>query len=38
MIQALHVNGGGLIGQSELNRDVPLENVEAFYQAWDQEV
>lgn len=38
MIRALHVNGGGLIGQSELNRDVPLENVEAFYQAWDQEV
>ncbi len=35
MIRHLHVNGGGLIAQSELNRDVPLENVEAFYRAWD---
>lgn len=37
MIRLLHVNGGGLIGQSEMNWDVPLENVEAFYQAWDQQ-
>ena len=36
MIQALHVNGGGLIGESEINRDVPLANVEAFYTAWDE--
>ena len=28
--------GGGLIGQSEINRDVPLENVEAFFRAWRQ--
>lgn len=31
----LLVNGGGLIGQSELNKDVPLENVEALLKAWD---
>ena len=37
MIQALHVNGGGLIAESEINRDVPLANVEAFYTAWDGE-
>lgn len=37
MIRALHVNGGGLIGQSEINRDVPLANVEALYRAWDEE-
>ena len=36
MIQALRVNGGGLIGESEINRDVPLANVEAFYTAWDE--
>lgn len=27
-------NGSGLIGQSELNRDVSLENIEAFFNAW----
>lgn len=26
---------GGLIGQSEVNRDVPLENVEALINAWE---
>ena len=31
----LMVNGGGLIGQSELNSDVPLENVEALLKAWE---
>lgn len=31
----LQVNGGGLIGQSELNKDVPLENVEALLNVWD---
>lgn len=35
MIEKLHVNGGGLIAESEINKDVPLANVEAFYQAWD---
>lgn len=35
MIDLLHVNGGGLIAESEINRDVPLANVEAFYNAWD---
>lgn len=34
MKRLLWVNGGGLIGQSEINRDVPLENVEAFFRAW----
>lgn len=34
MIEYLYVNGGGLIGQSEINRDVPLENVEAMLRAW----
>lgn len=38
MIGHLHVNGGGLIGQSEINRDVPLSNVEAFCCAWNEEV
>ena len=37
MIRALHVNGGGLIGQSEINKDVPLANVEAFFEAWNEE-
>lgn len=35
MKDLLFVNGGGLIGQSEINRDVPLENVRAFTQAWN---
>lgn len=34
MKRLLFVNGGGLIGQSELNKDVPLDNVEAFFKAW----
>lgn len=33
--QNLWVNGGGLIGQSELNKDVPLENVEALLNVWE---
>ena len=37
MMQLLRVNGGGLIGQSEMYRDVPLANVQAFYEAWDEE-
>ena len=37
MMLLLRVNGGGLIGQSEMNRDVPLANVQAFYEAWDEE-
>ena len=37
MMQLLRVNGGGLIAQSEMNRDVPLANVQAFYEAWDEE-
>jgi uroporphyrinogen decarboxylase len=35
MKEKLFVHGGGLIGQSEINRDVPLENVEAFLNAWN---
>ena len=35
MIKALRVNVVGLSGESEVNRDVPLANVEAFYTAWD---
>lgn len=35
MINRLWVNGGGLIGQSELNRDVPLANIDALYRAWN---
>ncbi|MHC1750161.1 MAG: uroporphyrinogen decarboxylase family protein [Cellulosilyticaceae bacterium] len=34
MKKHLFVNGGGLIGQSEVNRDVPLTNVEALLNAW----
>lgn len=34
MKKYLQVNGGGLIGQSEINRDVSLENVEALLKAW----
>jgi uroporphyrinogen decarboxylase len=34
-MKILYVSGGGLIGQSEINRDVPLENVEAFLNAWN---
>lgn len=35
MKKYLHVNGGGLIGQSEINKDVPLENVQALLDAWN---
>lgn len=34
MKKYLQVNGGGLIGQSEINRDVSLENVKALLKAW----
>lgn len=34
MMKKLWINGGGLIGQSEINKDVPLENIDAFYRAW----
>ena len=34
MKKYLQVNGGGLIGQSEINRDVSLENVEALLKDW----
>lgn len=27
---------GGLIGQSEINKDVPFENIEAFLSAWNR--
>ena len=35
MKRLLHKNGGGLIGQSEINRDVPLANIDALYRAWN---
>ncbi len=35
MKKYLWVNGGGLIGQSEVNRDVPLENLVALLNAFD---
>ena len=35
MKERLWVSGGGLIGQSEINRDVPLENVAALLGAWN---
>lgn len=35
MKKHLFVNGGGLIGQSEVNRDVPFENIKAVLNAWD---
>ena len=35
MRKHLFVNGGGFIGQSEINKDVSLENVEAFFKAWE---
>ena len=34
MKKLLFVNGGGLIGQSEVNRDVPLENIETLLTCW----
>jgi uroporphyrinogen decarboxylase len=36
MKKHLFVNGGGLIGESEINRDVPLENIEAALRSWNQ--
>lgn len=35
MKEHLFVNGGGLIGQSEINKDVPLDNIRALLNAWD---
>ncbi len=35
MKEHLAVNGAGLIGQSEVNMDVPFENIEAFLNAWE---
>jgi len=35
MKKHLFVNGGGLIGQSEAGKDVPLENVEAVLTCWN---
>lgn len=35
MKQHLFVNGGGLIGQSEVGADVPLENITAVLEAWN---
>lgn len=34
MKELLYVRGGGLIGQSEINYDVPLDNVRAVLTAW----
>jgi len=34
MKKYLFVNGGGLIGQSEIGRDVPLENVKTVLNCW----
>lgn len=34
MVEKLFVNGGGLIGEGEANRDVPLENIEALLKPW----
>lgn len=35
MKKYLYVNGGGLIGQSEVGGDVPLENITAVLEAWN---
>jgi uroporphyrinogen decarboxylase len=35
MKKYLFVNGGGLIGQSETGRDVPLENIRALLTCWN---
>lgn len=32
----LTFNGGGLIGQSELDAVMPFENIEAFFRAWNK--
>ncbi len=34
MKKYLYVNGGGLIGQSEVSRDTPLPNIEAVLNCW----
>lgn len=34
MKEHMFLNGGGLIGQSEINKDVPLENIRALLNAW----
>lgn len=34
MKKYLYINGGGLIGQSEVNRDVPFENIETLLTCW----
>ena len=36
-MKALLYKNGGLIGESEVNRDVPLENIKAVLEAWNQE-
>ena len=36
-MKALLCKNGGLIGESEVNRDVPLENIKAVLEAWNQE-
>lgn len=36
MKKLLFVNGGGLIGQSEVGRDVPFSNIEAVLTAWNE--
>ncbi|AEE96534.1 uroporphyrinogen decarboxylase family protein [Mahella australiensis] len=36
MKKYLFVNGGGLIGQSEVGKDVPLENIEAVLTCWNE--
>jgi uroporphyrinogen decarboxylase len=35
MKKNLFVNGGGLIGQSETGKDVPLENIKAILTSWN---
>lgn len=34
MVRHLFVNGGGLIGEGEVNRDVPRANIEALLKPW----
>lgn len=36
MKHLFHMNGGGLIGQSEINRDVPFDNIVSFCRAWNE--
>jgi uroporphyrinogen decarboxylase len=37
MKKYLYVNNGGLIGQSEIGKDVPLENIEMAIKSWNLE-